>query len=112
MRNQLIRLEAEAIAQVTTLPGVDSGSVAEACRAIDAPEWGVVFEDGQSAFDVRKQGWDLKKALPPWRDWLLLIHQRIELERDGNFMEHCVVCAALAAWIRGTKFNWAEEVRL
>ena len=27
-------------------------------------------------------------------------------------MEHCVVCAALAAWIRGTKFNWAEEVRL
>ena len=112
VRNQLIRLEAEAIAQVTTLPGVDSGSVAEACRAIDAPEWGVVFEDGQSAFDVRKQGWDLKKALPPWRDWLLLIHQRIELERDGNFMEHCVVCAALAAWIRGTKFNWAEEVRL
>ena len=112
VRNQLIRLEAEAIAQVTTLPGIDSGSVAEACRAIDAPEWGVVFKDGQSAFDVRKQGWDLRKAMPPWQDWLLLVHQRIELERDGNFMEHCVVCAALAAWIRGTKFNWAEEVRL
>lgn len=112
VRDQLIRLETEAIAQVTTLPGNDSGSVAEACRAIDAPEWGVVFENGQAAFNVRKQGWDLQKAVSPWRDWLLLIQQRIELERDGSFMEHCVVCAALAAWIRGTKFNWAEEVRL
>ena len=112
VRDQLIRLEAEAISQVTTLPGADSGSVAEACRAIDAPEWGVVFENGHAAFNAQKQGWDLTKAISPWREWLLLVHQRIELERDGNFMEHCIVCAALAAWIRGTKFNWAEEVRL
>ena len=111
VRKQLIRFDTEAIAQVTTLPGVDSVSVAEACRAINAPEWAVAFENGQSAFDVKRQGWDLQKALPPWRDWLMLIHQRIELGRDGGFMEHCVVCAALAAWIRGTKFNWAEEVK-
>ena len=111
VRKQLIRFDTEAIAQVTTLPGEDSVSVAEACRAINAPEWGVAFENGQSAFDVKRQGWDLQKALPPWRDWLLLIHQRIELGRDNGYMEHCVVCAALAAWIRGTKFNWAEEVR-
>ena len=111
VRKQLIRFDTEAIAQVTTLPGEDSVAVAEACRAINAPEWGVAFENGQSAFDVKKQGWDLQKALPPWRDWLLLIQQRIELGSEGGFMEHCVVCAALAAWIRGTKFNWAAEVR-
>ena len=111
VRKQLIRFDTEAIAKVTTLPGEDSVPVAEACRAINAPEWGVAFENGQSAFDVKKQGWDLQKALPPWRDWLLLIQQQIELGRDSGFMEHCVVCAALAAWIRGTKFNWSEEVR-
>ena len=111
VRKQLIRFDTEAIAQVTTLPGEDNVSVAEACRSLNAPEWGVVFENGQSAFDVKRQGWNLQKALPPWRDWLLLIHQRIELGRGGGFMEHCVVCAALAAWIRGTKFNWAEEVK-
>ena len=110
-RMQAVRFDVEAIAQVTTLPGGDSVSVAESCRAINAPEWGVAFEDGQLAFDVKKQGWDLQKALPPWREWLLLIHERIELGRHGGFMEHCVVCAALAAWIRGTKFDWAEEVR-
>jgi hypothetical protein len=86
VRNQLIRLETEAISQVTTLPGADSGSMAEACRAIDAPEWGVVFENGHAAFNAQKQGWDLEKAMSPWREWLLLVHQRIELERDGNFM--------------------------
>lgn len=107
-----VRFDVEAISLVTTLPDTDNVAVTEACRAIDAPEWGVAFEDGQSAFDVRKQGWNLLKALPPWRDWLLLIQQRIELRSDGDVMEHCVVCAALAAWIRGTKFNWADEVRL
>ena len=110
-RRQLVRFDTEAIAQVTTLPGEDSVSVAESCRAIDAPEWGVAFEDGQVAFDVKRQGWDLQKALPLWREWLFLIQERIELGRHGGFMEHCVVCAALAAWIRGTKFNWAGEVR-
>jgi hypothetical protein len=67
--------------------------------------------NGQSSADVKRQGWDLQKALPLWRDWLLLIHQRIELGRDGGCMDHYVVCAALVAWSRGTKFNWAEEVR-
>ena len=110
-RKQTVRFDAEAIAQVTTLPGEDSVAVAESCRAIDAPEWSVAFETGQLAFDVKKQGWDLQKALPPWREWLFLIHERIELGRHDGFMEHCVVCAALAAWIRGTKFNWAGEVR-
>lgn len=111
VRKQPVRFDTEAITQVTTLPGEDSVSIAEACRAIDAPEWGVVFENGQSAFDTKRRGWDLQKALPPWRDWLLLVQQQIELGREGEFMEHCVVCAALAAWIRGTKFNWAEEVK-
>jgi hypothetical protein len=41
----------------------------------------------------------------------LLLSLLIELGRNGEFMEYCIVCAALAAWIRGTKFNWAEEVR-
>lgn len=111
VRGQPVRFDTEAIAGVTTLPGTDSVPVAEACRTINAPEWEVVFVNGQLDFNVKRQGWDLLKALPPWRDWLLLIQQRIELGRHGGFMEHCVVCAALAAWIRGTKFNWAEEVR-
>jgi hypothetical protein len=110
-RMQAMRFDTEAIAQVAMLPGEDCVPVSESCRAIDAPEWGMAFEGGQLAFDVKEQGWDLKKALPPWRDWLLLIQQRIELGRHSGYMEHCVVCAALAAWIRGTKFNWAAEVR-
>ena len=110
-RMQAVRFDTEAIARVTMLPGEDCVPVAESCRAIDAPEWGMAFEGGQLAFDLKEQGWDLKKALPPWRDWLLLIQQRIELGRHSGYMEHCVVCAALAAWIRGTKFNWAAEVR-
>ena len=110
-RMQAVRFDTEAIAQVAMLPGEDCVPVSESCRAIDAPEWGMAFEGGQLAFDVKEQGWDLKKALPPWRDWLLLIQQRIELGRHSGYMEHCVVCAALAAWIRSTKFNWAAEVR-
>lgn len=47
-------MEIEVIAHVTTLPGVGNGSVAEACRAIDTPEWGVDFDNGQLAFKVRK----------------------------------------------------------
>ena len=110
-RMQTVRFDTEAIAQVTKLPGEDCVPVSESCRAIDAPEWGMAFEGGQLAFNVKEQGWDLEKTLPPWRDWLLLIQQRIELGRHGGYMEHCVVCTALAAWIRGTKFNWAGEVQ-
>ena len=42
---------------------------------------------------------------------MFFIHDRIELRRHGRFMEHCVVCAALAAWIQGTKLNWVGEVQ-
>lgn len=110
-RKQAVRFDTEAIAQVTKLPGEDSVSVAESCRAMNAPEWSMAFEGGQLAFNVKEQGWELAKALPPWREWLFLVQERIEMGRHGGFMEHCVVCAALAAWIRGTKFNWAAEVQ-
>lgn len=112
VRGQPVKFDVEAIVRVTTLPRLDNTPVAEATRAIDAHEWVVAFEDGPLAFDVKKQGWDLHKALPPWREWLTLIHHQIELEREGKFQEHCIVCAAFAAWFRGTRFNWAGEIRV
>jgi hypothetical protein len=31
---------------------------------------------------------------------------------DGGFIEHCVACAALLAWVKGECFNWAEGLQL
>ena len=77
----------------------------------EAPQWKMVFSEGCLSFETTKQGWDLRDLKEPWKEWFLLIQERIELS-DGGFMEHCVACAALLAWVKGERFNWAEELRL
>jgi hypothetical protein len=71
----------------------------------------MVFTQGWMSFDDINQGWDLQDLMEPWKEWFLLIQERIELF-NGGFMEHCVACAALLAWMKGERFNWAEELRL
>lgn len=61
------------------------------------------FLRGWMSFDTTKQGWDLGYAKEPWKEWFLLIQKMIELV-DGGFMEHCVVCATLSAWMRGEPY--------
>ena len=112
VQKQLIPFTTEAIAEVTTLPGEGAQSVNFAEVPLDAPQWHSIFEGGGLAFDVESQGWRLQKILPEWRDWVLLIQQRIQLGGEDGYMEHCILCAVLSAVLKGVRYNWAQELKL
>lgn len=112
VQKQLAPLTTEAIAELTTLPGEDAQSVNFAEVPLDAPQWNSIFEGGGLVFDVESQGWKLKKILPEWRNWVLLIQQRIQLGEQDGYMEHCILCAALSAVLKGVRYNWAHELKL
>lgn len=112
VQKQHIPLTTEVIAEVTTLPGEGAQSVNFAEVPLDAPQWHSIFEGGGLAFDVESQGWRLKKILPEWRDWVLLIQQRIQLGSAEGYMENCILCAALSAVLKGARYNWAHELQL
>ena len=112
VQDQLIPFTTEAIAEITTLPGEGAQSTNFAEVPLNAPQWHSIFEEGGLAFDVESQGWELKKVLPEWRDWVLLIQQRIQLGDEDGYMEHCILCAALSAVLKGIRYNWAEELKL
>ena len=107
VQKQRIPLTTEAIGETTTLPGVGAQSINFAEVPLNAPQWHSIFEGGRLAFDVESQGWRLKKILPEWRDWVLLIQQRIQLGSEDGYMEHCILCAALSAALKGIRYNWA-----
>ena len=107
----IVELSSETLSRVTLLPGEGEKDMASLDLPKEAPQWKMVFSGGLLSFDTIKQGWDLRDLKEPWKEWFLLIQERIELS-DGGFMEHCVACAALLAWVKGERFNWAEELRL
>jgi len=57
-------------------------------------------------------GWNIELANSPWKEWLEVFHQRVQLSEEGGKMEHCMVCAAFTTLMKGTRYNWAEELRL
>ena len=107
----IVELSSEALSRVTLLPGENERDIVSLELPKEAPQWRMVFSRGGLSFDTIKQGWDLRDLKEPWKEWFLLIQERIELS-EGGFMEHCVACAALLAWVKGERYNWAEELRL
>ena len=112
VQNKNVQFSAEAIARATTLPEESGQPLLNAELPINAPEWEVVFKGGSLAFDSENMGWSIELANSPWKEWLEVFHQRIQLGEEGSRMEHCMVCAAFTALMRGTRYNWAEELRL
>lgn len=112
VQNQSVNLTSEAIARVTMLSGEDGQPLLNAELPINAREWEIVFEGGSSAFDYETMGWKIELANSPWREWLEIFRQRIQLGEEGSTMEHCMACAAFTTLMKGTKYNWAEELRL
>ena len=111
VRNQSVSFSVEAISNVTTLPAEEGQPLTNAELPINAREWEAVFEGGALAFDDEANGWEIEKAVTPWKEWLYIFRQRIELGEDNSRMEHCVVCAAFTALMRGARYNWAEELQ-
>lgn len=107
----IVELSSETLSRVTFLPGAGGKDIASVDLPKEAPQWRKVFSGGLLSFDDDNQGWDLRDLKEPWKEWFLLIQERIEMS-EGGFMEHCVACAALLAWMKGESFNWAEELRL
>lgn len=107
----IVELSSETLSRVTFLPGAGGKDVASVDLPREAPQWRQVFSKGLLSFDDDNQGWDLQDLKEPWKEWFLLIQERIEMS-EGCFMEHCVACAALLTWMKGESFNWAEELRL
>jgi hypothetical protein len=107
----IVELSSEALSRVTLLPGESEKDIVSLDLPKEAPQWKMVFSRGWLNFDTIKQGWDFRDFKEPWNAWLLLIQERIELF-EGGFMEHCVACVALSAWVKGERYNWAEELQL
>lgn len=112
VQDKPIPFTTEIVAEITTLPGEGAQSPSFAEVPLNAPQWHSIFEGGGLAFDIESQGWELKKILPEWRDWVLIIQQRIQLGKEDGFMEHCILCAALSAVLKGVRYNWAGELKL
>lgn len=112
VQNESVQFNSGAIAKATTLPEEDGQPLLNAELPISAREWEVVFKGGSLAFDSEAMGWCIELASSPWKEWLEVFHQRIQLGEEGSKMEHCMVCAAFTALMRGTRYNWAEELRL
>lgn len=110
VQNKVVNFSAEAIAKVTSLPSIEGALVSDAALPIYSKQWEIVFEGGSAAFDDEVQGWQLSRALPLWKDWLLLVQQRLQLGEADGVLEHCVMCAALTAALKGVCYNWAEEL--
>lgn len=110
VRSQSVSFSIEAIANITALPAEEGQPLTNSELPINAREWETVFEGGVQAFDDEVNGWEIEKAITPWKEWLYIIRQRIELGADYSRMEHCVVCAAFTALMRGARYNWAEEL--
>lgn len=94
------------------LPGEEGQSLLNAKLPINAREWEVVFKGRSLAFDSEAMGWEVELANSPWKEWLEIFRQKIQFGEDRSRMEHCVVCAAFTALMRGMRYNWAEEIRL
>lgn len=52
----------------------------------------------------------LSKALPMWKDWLLLVHEQLQLCEVDGVLEYCVLCAALITTFKGVHCYWVEEL--
>lgn len=71
---------------------------------------GVVYQGGGLAFDSKAMGWKVELANSPWKEWLEILNQRIQLGEEGSRMERCVVCTEFMALMKDTKYNWADEL--
>lgn len=105
VQNQSVSFTSEAIAKATTLPEEDGQPLLNAELPIDAREWEVVFKGGSLAFDSEAMGWKIELENSPWKEWLEVFHQRIQLGEEGSGMEHCMVCATFTTLMRGTRYN-------
>lgn len=112
VQNKEVKFTSEAIARATTLPEGDGRPLLNAELPINTGEWEAVFKGGSLAFDREAMGWEVELANSPWREWLEIFRQRIQLGEEGSRMEHCMVCAAFTALIKGIRYNWADELRL
>lgn len=110
VQNKDVIFSVENIAKATSLPGIEGALVSDATLPIYSKQWEIVFEGGSMAFDDETQGWRLSKALPLWKDWLHLVQQRLQLGEPEEVLEHCILCAALTAALKGVSYNWAEEL--
>ena len=111
MSGHIIELSSEVLSRVVLLPGERQRDIVSLDLPKEAPQWKMVFSRGWLRFDNIKHGWDLRDLKKPQNEWFLLIQERIEL-CDGGFMEHCMACVALLAWVKGERYNWVEELRL
>lgn len=110
MNGQNVELSAQTLSRVTFLPSESTErEMVNLDLPREAPQWNAVFQKGSASFDEEKQGWDLRDLKEPWKEWFLLVQERIELFQ-GGYMEHCVAGATLLAWMKGEQYNWAEEL--